>query len=483
MSMRQLYQIFCETENALVQGWSTTPITTCPNNAAHIVNLESVVCISQNPPISALYDVVVDITGEGNYTSIAQAFQDGFSNVFVKNGTYTESSDIVIPDRGRLEGETPGGVLVILASGASIKADGSLGISQSVGTISITKDSKTVTGSGTSFSSLNVNDFILIGNNYLQINSIASDTSLQLLNKYRGPTKSGQPYIAQKMLSGVSVLNLTVTGSSNSGLYLRALRFSNIRSVVIVQSAHNLKMIDCGDVGLEAFMSMNSMVGPSVSIQNCIDVFISYCDILNNAGHGVEIINNSDNVTFVSGSISSNGGHGIYIGDTSSNISVLDANIRQNASSGVYVDTNSTNNIIDGCTLINNTTGVSLQGTDNTICACNIFRNNLGVELKTSNSLKSSVIESSVGNGADILGNDCIVEGTRIKSNGGIGIHATGNDGIFTGNRVYNNTGNGFQIDNTANDNIVTSNNFKGNTGTNYVNNGVNTQNNTNLSV
>lgn len=270
MSMRQYYQIYCETESALVTEWATSEPTTCPNNPAHVIG--TVVVLNQNPSETPLYDVIVDSSGDGNYTSIVGAFQDGFSNVFVKNGSYAESSDIIIPDRGKLVGETPGGVTITLNSGASIVADGSGGTYQSSGTISFTKDSKAVTGSGTSFTSLHVNDFILIGNNYLQIASIANDTSLQLLNKYRGPTKSGQSYIAQTMLTGIEIMNLTISGSSDVGLFLRAVRFSNVRSIALVQNAHNLQAINCGDINLEGFITMNAMTGPSMSIQRCIDV-------------------------------------------------------------------------------------------------------------------------------------------------------------------------------------------------------------------
>lgn len=44
MSKVRQYQIFCETEDAMIQSeeWRTTPITTCPHNAAHTVKADSV---------------------------------------------------------------------------------------------------------------------------------------------------------------------------------------------------------------------------------------------------------------------------------------------------------------------------------------------------------------------------------------------------------------------------------------------------------
>jgi parallel beta-helix repeat protein len=480
MSLRQYYQIYCVTESTLVYEWSTIIPTTCPNNATHTIG--TVVCIDPNPPISPLYDVVVDASGNGNYTSIAEAFANGFVNVFVKNGTYTETSDIMIPDRGRLIGQSPGAVVVILLNGSSIKIDGSGGVAQTAGTISMTNNSKAITGSGTSFTSLNVGDYILVGNNYMQIASIASDTSLQLVNKYKGVTKADQTYIAQSMMTGVSMANLTVTGTSGTGIYMRALRFCNFRSIVVSQCAYNLQLINSGDIGLDSFITMNSTIGTSVTIQNSVDVFISNYDILNSSGNGVEISGTSDNITFTSGAVSTNSGHGIVVKDTASNINIIDGNIRQNNLIGIYVEIAASNIIIDGCTIIKNTTGLSLQGTDSLASSCNIYDNVTGAILSSDNSLENCIVESSSGNGVDVAGDNCILTSNRIKDSGDIGLYVTGNDNIISNNRIYNNTGNGVQLDNTANNNILTSNNFKGNTGTNYLDNGVNTQNSTNLS-
>jgi hypothetical protein len=36
------WKIYCTTENAFIEGWSETAITTCPNNTAHTVNPDSV---------------------------------------------------------------------------------------------------------------------------------------------------------------------------------------------------------------------------------------------------------------------------------------------------------------------------------------------------------------------------------------------------------------------------------------------------------
>ncbi len=71
----------------------------------------------------------------------------------------------------------------------------------SVGTLSVTNNSKTVTGTDTTFTTdLSSGDFILFvigGTTYTYpVISIESDTSLTLVDAFNGPTTSGVNYSA-----------------------------------------------------------------------------------------------------------------------------------------------------------------------------------------------------------------------------------------------------------------------------------------------
>jgi len=59
-----------------------------------------------------LYEAVVDAAGDGDYTTIEAAFNDGKTRVFVRAGTYNPASDIDIPDGGKLTGESRDGVVL-----------------------------------------------------------------------------------------------------------------------------------------------------------------------------------------------------------------------------------------------------------------------------------------------------------------------------------------------------------------------------------
>ena len=99
------------------------------------------------------YDAIVDSSGNGDYTSIFSAFNDGNQRVLVIPGTYTETSTIQIPDGGHLIGATIDGVNVTLSGSVRIESDAGSAV-ESAGTISITNSTSSVTGSGTSFTNL-----------------------------------------------------------------------------------------------------------------------------------------------------------------------------------------------------------------------------------------------------------------------------------------------------------------------------------------
>ena len=51
-----------------------------------------------------IYDAVVDISGNGDYTDIGSAIAEGKKKLFIKEGTYTLTADIALPDGTLLQG-------------------------------------------------------------------------------------------------------------------------------------------------------------------------------------------------------------------------------------------------------------------------------------------------------------------------------------------------------------------------------------------
>jgi len=424
MPIRQKYTVRCITEAPegelylVVETWSATVPTTCPNDSGHTIGAVHVINRNNPPKCPGLCVphaglIVSTIDDECcNYNSIANAFSDGNADVYVRNGTYTESSDIIIPTGGKLIGESLG-VIITLSSGASVKVDGSAGVKETAGTISVTNGSATVTGSGTTFTNLSSNQFILIDYTYHEIGSITNDTSLELVNIYRGVTKSGFVYQAQNMSSCVSIENIIINGSSGTGLSLRATRIANVKNVIVSGNGTNVSVVDCGDCTLDVVNAQNSTVGPGVLIQDSNDITFSSCTMTNNTTHGVHMDSTSNHVT------------------------------------------------ISECSVTNNNTGIECS-------------NDIG-------SIKGCFISSSVTNGINLSGNSNLVEGCTVLLNGGVGIYITGEDNITSNNRVKTNTGNGVELTAAAVNNLVTTNSIIGNTGVNFVDNGTGTISSSNI--
>jgi hypothetical protein len=429
------------------------------------------------------YDALVATDGSGDYLLPSAAFNAGAKTVYIRGGIYVESSDIFIPDRGKFMGETPGSTIIFLVAGASVKIDGSAGVTETVGTIDVTNNSKTVTGTGTTFTNLSVGQFILIGNNYFAIGSITNNTSLELLNAYEGGTKTSQTYMAQAMHTGVVIENIIITGSTNSGLFIRACRFCHVHDVALSKNATNLHVYDSGDCSFESFSSQNSISGPGICVQNCFDLLFDYCNVFNNSGNGIEIIDDSNNISFDTCSISCNNESGYEIGGNSNHISITDGNMKQNNIHGVHLLSGTSNVVVNSCSILSNTNGVFIVGDDNTVSSSNICLNVTGVECSGSGNISKCTIDSNTSNGVNITGNDSLCEGNRIKNNGGKGINVTGDDNIISSNRILTSTGNGLELSATAENTIVTSNNVKGNTGTNFLDNGTGTISDNNISA
>ena len=482
MTIRKYYAVRCDTEDTLVNVWALSEPTVCPNDAGHTIG--KIKLVNENESPSALVTAVVSsISEEGNYASISQAFADGNSSVFVKAGTYVESSDIMLPNMGKLIGETLGAVTIVLLGGASIKIDGSNGIKETVGTIDVSHESTTVTGNGTTFTNLSAGQFILIGNNYFGIASITNDTSLELSDTYRGKSQTGANYVAQAMYTGVIMENLVVAGSSGTGLFCRGVRFCHVHDVALSQNTVNLEIQDVGDCGFEAMSIQHATLGPGVRIRNSVDILFAHCNVYNNVGHGIEILDASNNLSFDACSVSCNDLCGFLFDSNSNHISITDGNCKQNASHGIHTLSSATHIVITSLSISSNDKGVCVESDGMTISACNICFNSAGIETTASGttSITNCVVSENEGNGISIHGNDSIIIGTQLKDNTGKGLLVTGDNNIVSGNRIMTSQDTGLEISGTASNTLVSSNVGTGNTGSNFVDSGTGTMTTANI--
>lgn len=238
--------------------------------------------------MTTVYDAFVSADGKADYVLPSAAFADGKKRIFVQPGVYYETKDVSVPSGATMIGANRGTTIIDFANNAaSVTCDASYGTIESKGTISITSDSKMVTGTGTYFNSIPAgNRYIYLNDRAFAISSIANDTSLELVNVYRGSALSGAPYKAMTMESCSQLSNFTIRNSASKGLFVSGYLKASISNVIIENCAeHGLYVDNCTECSfLEMDANFGGVNGYSINAS-------TYCQFnrnnaLSNAGYG-----------------------------------------------------------------------------------------------------------------------------------------------------------------------------------------------------
>lgn len=382
-----------------------------------------------------LYDAVVDAGGTGDFTLISAAIAAGHNKLFIRSGTYLETADIDIPDNGILLGEVMGEVVIDLQNTHSVKIDGSGGIQEMAGTISVTNGGVLVVGVGTSFTNLSSGDQIFIDNVFYKIASIADNTNLDISTTYYGKTISGADYFAQTMYFGINVSNLIIKNSIADGLFIRAALDSTFNNLCIIDCSPNIRLENNDKGSFHNVYALNSRSN-GVEILHNFNLGLLGCKVCNNNGHGMVfetdgVLMESKNANILNCIVSNNDGSGIVLESTSSTEFLIDITL-----SGSFIN----NNKVSGVTI----------ASDNR-------------EIEISKSYIKDNGSDGVVNNASIT----MVDGSYICGNGGIGLNMFGDENIINSNFIRDNTSDGCKINAGALDNIITSCNLRGNSGIN----------------
>lgn len=370
----------------------------------------------------------------GDYTSIATAFSKE-SCIYVKNGVYYETSDIVIPSFGKLIGESTGGVKIVLIGTAKIIADGS-GASETTGTISVS--GTTVTGTGTTFTNLSAGHYILLGTNYFEILSIETNTSLTLKTAYNGSTISGFPLKAQSMISGIVMENIIICNSATNGLKLKNVRHSAFSDLVITTCTNNIEIEDCSDL---SFNNIINYVGTNgIKVTNSISMSFYTVNIFNFTNDGFHA---SGCENLVLNSIATEGNNvGIYL--TNSDTLISNCMIRYNTDGiKLYSETNvSDSEITDN--------GKAITCTGSIIMCGNIMKNIIDIDSDDNVISKNKITDG----GLQVDGNKNIITGNRIKDCT-VGLSCSGSNCIVKDNILLDNTSNSITATGNISDNLT----------------------------
>jgi hypothetical protein len=418
---------------------------------------------SSNP--GAIFDAICDTTGQGDYLLPSEAFADGRISVFLRNGVYAETSDIIIPNYGSMVGESgPGCIIFFQNVSKSIKCNIN-SVSITDGTISIINGTNVVTGSGTKFVGLMIGDFILISTNYCKIASIESDTELTIVDTYQGANISNMNFVASSMFTGIKLSNFIVAGSKSHGIYFRNVHHFVFDSISLKSNAPNMLLEYCGNSSLKHILCEYSN-GVGLTINNCSFMHVSISDIYNGTSHGIEINGITNSIILNSCKTSNNAGNGIYIMGNIKDLNITTCIIKYNLGSGIVQSSQSSSSSLINSTVVrgNCLKGISLNGNDHIISG-NIIEDNvgIGIEVISSNCLITNNLSKNNYEGIILTGNNSIASGNNSSNNTANGILVIGNNCIVTNNIATENKASGVKIETEAADTIISMNNCKNN--------------------
>lgn len=438
------------------------------------------------PPIASVsntWQAIVsnDAHRPGDYTSISEAFSAGAKSVWVREGYYFETNDIIIPDEGSLYGESNGRTIIIFIGNHSMKIDGSGGVKEKTGNISIDHNTSTVIGDQTNFTTIGSEKYILISNYFYYITSVIDDTHLTIGEIYTGVDQVNEPYVIQSLYTCVKVKNIVIRNSSGTGLYIRGVRFSVFEDLAIADNGTNITIIDSSNCSFRNGLISQSNDDGAI-IDSCSNISFLLLIIYNNK-NGLKITD-SKCIIVNSCRISSNIESAVTIEGESTNINICKCDMLDNYKSGVVTGSDVCNIIVNNCNILKN----KENGVFYDCCNSSVINNFInyngsnGIICGDSTIIQGNQIKENIQDGINTNGrNNCVINSNNFYKNNGNGIKCSGNNNTITSNRSTMNTQNGLLIDSTSENTIVSTNNLSGNTGQNLTDNGIATLSSTNV--
>lgn len=358
--------------------------------------------------------IAVTPTSEGGEASDLQDAIDflerlGGGTVFLRNGTYTPTSEILLTSSITIQGESTDSTIIDFNNAAiGLVATGQN--TYTTGTVAVSNNSTTVTGSGTTWTSAMIGRSIIISGIWFVITNVSSTTSLTIEAPFDSPTVSGVNYVIAEPITGVTLRNFTVQNSTDSegAVLFRYLQDGDIEDVVVYDSTIGFNFVDTSSVTAEGFftvgcgtgvnvnhagvwtftdfacysstgdnMVLNRMFSASISnatissagdegilVTESSNLGIYDMTITTNAGNGIQI-SNSSFIQISSMLINNNGGDGIELTLNADRVGMHLLGLQNNGAFGIQiVESNSADNTITSCFFLNNTSGtISDTGT------------------------------------------------------------------------------------------------------------------------
>lgn len=311
------------------------------------------------PKLAPNLDTVSELNSEDNRVQEVVDYMSskGGGTVKLRAGTYSFDKNLTIPSNITLEGDSFGSVIFNFNGAYGLRATGQA--PYSTGTIAVTVGTKTVTGTGTAWTTnLTLDHKIRIDGIPYSIAAITSDTSLTLANTYFGDTLTGNTYIAAIFVENLTLNNLIVIAPYTNAIEFNYTDGIGANGVIIVSAGGNGIDVSNSSRYIMSDITTDGCLASGLAFENVTLVNLTAAAVVNSASSGMSFTNCSQMV-ILSCPVKYNGVDGIYFSG-GSRISVIACESGQNIENGIEAsDTTDLN--ITGVFQRNNLDGIRLS--------------------------------------------------------------------------------------------------------------------------
>jgi hypothetical protein len=294
----------------------------------------------------------------------------GGGTLYLQNGTYTLTADILIPSGVTLEGVTRDGVIFDCNSSYAIKSVGTN--VYSTGTVTINNGDTTVVGSGTTFTSAMVGRYIWLDYFWYEITAF-TDTTHITIDTFNGSNIAGGAYVISAININSKISKVTIhnaTGSGFVGSYTRELVVDDILAYgcgkgIDLDYAQYPRLLFSADENTEGvnfnyvsgyyidFSEANDNTANGITMTNTLNNSYQNTSCDNNGGDGLSLTSCGE-TGFLTSSYKNNGGQGIELVSGCNDNQFVSSVVSNNTSDGIKLTATNDRNTVVGVTIANN---------------------------------------------------------------------------------------------------------------------------------
>jgi hypothetical protein len=337
--------------------------------------------------------IVTLSAGQSLVDAITTLNAGGGGTINLKAGTYVVTSPITLKSSIKISGEDLSNTIITFAgTSANISCTGSS--VYTTGTVTAFSGT-TVTGSGTSWlTNATAGQHIFIGTRWYKIAAVTGNTTIITTEGYGDSVTFPSTYRIATITRGITIENLTITGSTGTALSIQDARQSQIDNVIfyannkgvvltnvsefvatqiapVSNTSNGMELTNCGlfDWGSINFISNG---GAGVVMNNVKNINMTPLLSSGNTGDGMNITS-ATNLLIV-GESSGNGGQGIELVATNDEVQIQNIRVVGNTSDGIKLTASSNNTRITAGKIANNG-GYGVNVADSTSSFTNIVGN------------------------------------------------------------------------------------------------------------